>query len=97
MSTGGPTVTTYTPPAGLRAIISGAGGVREHLAETLRAQGVRRPMILCGRNVGATPLVQVVAAAPAWIAPSSRARRNIPQYLRSIQAVTQRAIAGRTR
>ena len=63
MSTGGPTVTTYTPPAGLRAIISGVGGVREHLAETLRAQGVRRPMILCGRNVGATPLVQVVAAA----------------------------------
>jgi alcohol dehydrogenase len=63
MSTGGPTLTTYTPPEGLRAIISGAGGVREHLAETLRAHGVRRPMILCGRNVGATPLVQVVAAA----------------------------------
>src|ERR1700756_6003254 len=63
MSTGGPTVTPYTPPAGLRAIISGVGGIREHLAETLRAQGVRRPMVLCGRNVGATPLVQVVAAA----------------------------------
>jgi hypothetical protein len=51
MSTCGPTVTTYTPSAGLRANISGAGGVREHLAETLRAHGVRRPMILCGRRV----------------------------------------------
>jgi maleylacetate reductase len=63
MTMPGSGVTAYAPPAGLRGVVSGVGAVRERLAEALAAQGVRRPLVVCGPNVGASPLVAAVTAA----------------------------------
>jgi alcohol dehydrogenase class IV len=58
-------IEAYTPPQGLRQVIFGLGSVEARLAPTLASLGVRRPLIVCGRNVGASPLVETVAAATA--------------------------------
>ena len=54
------TATNYRPPDGLRAVISGVGAVREQLADDLRAQAITRPMIVCGANLAASPLLDLV-------------------------------------
>ncbi|HEV8297605.1 MAG TPA: iron-containing alcohol dehydrogenase [Acidimicrobiales bacterium] len=51
--------------AGLRAVITGIGCVRDHLAAELHAQGVARPLLLCGANVASSPAFAVVRAVAA--------------------------------
>ena len=48
---------------GLRAVISGVGCVRERLAPELDAQGVRRPLLVCGAKLARSPALEVVRGA----------------------------------
>ena len=50
----------WRPPAGLRAIISGVGSVRKRLGLEMAAQGVTRPMIVCGANLARSPMLSLV-------------------------------------
>lgn len=56
-------VSSYRPPEGLRGVLSGVGAVDERLAGELKAQGVQRPLIVCGANIAASPLVAKVRQA----------------------------------
>jgi alcohol dehydrogenase class IV len=56
-------VAEFRPQAGLRVVISGVGSVRERLAAELEAQGVKRPMIVCGQNLSRSPAMTTVAGA----------------------------------
>ena len=56
---------TFRVERGLRAVISGLGGVRERLAAEVEAQQIRRPMIVCGANVAQSPALDTVRSALA--------------------------------
>ncbi len=45
---------------GLRGVVAGLGSVEEKLAPTLKAQGVARPMIVCGTNLAVSPVLKTV-------------------------------------
>jgi alcohol dehydrogenase class IV len=45
---------------GLRGVVSGVGCVQAELADSLKSQGVSRPMIVCGANVGRSPVMDLV-------------------------------------
>jgi alcohol dehydrogenase class IV len=65
----------FRPLEGIRAIVSGVGAVREHLGTQLDEQGVRRPMIVCGANVSASPVLTIAreaAGRPAAVFTGSR-------------------------
>jgi alcohol dehydrogenase class IV len=42
-------------------VISGVGSVRERLASELEAQGVKRPLIVCGEQLSRSPAMEAVA------------------------------------
>jgi len=56
-------ISSYRPPEGLRAVHAGAGAVESMLAGDLAAQGVRRPLVVCGSNLAASPLLDKVRSA----------------------------------
>jgi alcohol dehydrogenase class IV len=56
-------VEVYAPPQGLGQVIFGLGAVEARLAPTLASLAVRRPLLICGRNVGASPLAEIITAA----------------------------------
>ena len=58
-------VSTFRVERGLRAVVSGLGGVRERLAAEVDAQQIRRPMIVCGANVAQSPALDTVRSALA--------------------------------
>lgn len=53
-------ISSYRFDAGLRGIVQGIGCVRERLADELIAQGVQRPMIVCGAFVKESPAFDIV-------------------------------------
>ena len=57
------TVSTYRPPESLRAVHAGVGAVGEMLGAELAAQQVKRPLIVCGANIAASPLLERVKSA----------------------------------
>lgn len=56
-------ISTYRPPESLRAVHAGIGAVEDKLGEDLAAQGLKRPLIVCGANIAASPLLERVKAA----------------------------------
>jgi alcohol dehydrogenase class IV len=56
-------IAVWRPPAGLRAVISGVGSVRDRLAAELASQDVARPMIVCGANLARSPMLPVLREA----------------------------------
>lgn len=56
-------ISTYRPPESLRAVHSGVGAVGERLGAELADQSVKRPLIVCGANIAASPLLEQVMAA----------------------------------
>ena len=64
-------IVEWRPPEGLRAVIAGEGCVAARLGGELAATGARTPMILCGQNLAASPLLERTRAAagravPLW-------------------------------
>ena len=83
---------TWRPPEGLRAVIAGTGSVAARLAGELAAVAAAKPLIVCGANLAASPLLDRVQAAlgtpaPVW----SGARPHTP--LESVEAGFQAARA----
>jgi len=56
-------ISTYRPPESLRAVHTGIGAVEETLGADLAAQGVKRPLIVCGANIAASLLLERVKSA----------------------------------
>jgi alcohol dehydrogenase class IV len=56
-------VSEFRTQAGLRGVIAGIGSVEARLAPSLEAQGVTSPMIVCGANLAASPVLETVLAA----------------------------------
>jgi maleylacetate reductase len=56
-------VSTFRAERGLRAVVCGLGAVRDRLAAEVEAQHIRRPMIVCGANVAASPVLATVRGA----------------------------------
>jgi alcohol dehydrogenase class IV len=48
---------------GLRGVVFGVGCVQADLADSRKSQGVSRPMIVCGANVGRSPIMDLVGDA----------------------------------
>jgi alcohol dehydrogenase class IV len=49
--------------AGLRGVVAGIGSVEAKLAESVEAQGVTTPMVVCGANLAASPVLDTVLGA----------------------------------
>lgn len=60
-------LSTFHLDAGLRGIVQGPGCVRRALGSELDAQGIERPLLVCGTRVRHTPVFDVVhEALRAW-------------------------------
>jgi alcohol dehydrogenase class IV len=55
-------VSEFRQQTSLRAVISGVGSVRERLPGVLRAQGVTRPLIVCGEHLSRSPAMEIVVS-----------------------------------
>src|SRR4051794_17171795 len=56
-------VADFRPQESLKAVVAGRGAVEQRLAAVLEAEGVRRPLIVCGSNLATSPAMDTVAAA----------------------------------
>jgi len=59
----GDAVSEFRAQLGLRGVVAGVGCVQAQLADSLKGQGVSRPMIVCGANVGRSPVMALVGDA----------------------------------
>jgi alcohol dehydrogenase class IV len=53
-------VSEFRSQAGLRGVIAGIGSVEARLAQSVEAQGVTRPMVVCGANLASSPVLDTV-------------------------------------
>lgn len=56
-------IVDWRPPEGLRNIISGIGCLMEKLGSELKAGSASAPMIICGSNIAASPLLELTRKA----------------------------------